>query len=396
MPVLLQTFQISLVLKKLVHRESSMAGAASAPQKSIDLTNYLADTSTVTTIKTLDQPFGGFTVTFPDQLNLSLQDTLYALIEPMDVIEIRATRSPQNYRGKPLPLIMRGFVSSVQRSETIGDDGSPQRQVVVRGIDSAKLFQINQVLFMFLQASGVDFLAKFDLQAQLGLDDAFEPVSSYMAKVVQYMNDRVEKLAAYGKQIVPKFKLVATVKQGQAWLGGLTGKNGPIWTFVENFADRPWNEVFIIDEEDAPTIYFRPAPYKDLNGAFVIDGAADPGSVDVKDVELISIDVMRSDARVANLYWCPPAGSTIETSGFMTSGQIANALPIDTRLPKRLFHPLRRADAGGRNELEAERGDRALKHATAQRTRAKQCSIPELDVAAGQAAPSNEPGCQPA
>ena len=333
MPVLLQTFQVSVVLKKLVHRENSMAGAASPPQTSIDLTNYLGDTSTVTTIKTLDQPEGGFTVSFPDQLNLSVQDTIYALIEPMDMIEIRATRSPQNYLGQKLPLIMRGFVSSVQRSETIGDDGSPQRQVVVRGIDSGKLFEINQVLFMFLQASGTDFIARFDLQAQLGLDDAFEPVSTYMAKVVDYMNARVAKLAAYGKQLVPQFKLVATVQQGQAWLGGLTGKNGPIWTFIEGFADRPWNEVFIIDEEDAPTIYFRPAPYKDLDGNFVIDGAVDPGSISVKDVELISIDVVRSDARVANLYWCPPAGATLETSAFMTSGTVANALPIDADYP---------------------------------------------------------------
>ena len=332
MPVLLQTFQLSVVLKKLVHRANSMAGAASAPQQQIDLTQYLGDSSAVTTIKTLDQPGGGFTVTFPDQLEVSLQDTIYALIEPMDMIEIRATRTPQSYSGKPLPLIMRGFVSSVQRSEAMSEDG-PQRQVIVRGIDSAKLAQINQVLFMFLQASGVDFIARFDLQAQLGLDAGFEPVSSYMAKVVAYLNDRVAKLAAYGKQMVPQFKLVATVKQGQAYIGGMTDKNGPIWNFIEGFADRPWNEVFIVEEEDAPTIYFRPAPYKDLDGNFVIDGATDPGSVEVKDLELISIDVIRSDARVANLYWCPPAGSTIDTSAFMTSGTIANALPIDTDYP---------------------------------------------------------------
>jgi hypothetical protein len=333
MPVLLQTMTVSIVLMKLVDRPNSMAGAIAAKQSQVDLTQYLGDTSTINTMKTLDQPGGGFTVTFPDQLNLTLQDSLYCLFEPMDMIEIRATRAPQNYRGQKLPLIMRGFVSSVQRVEAIGDDGSPQRQVVVRGIDSGKLWLIHQVNFMFLQSAGIDFLARFDLQAQLGLNAAFEPVSSYMTKLVDYMNVLVQKLSAYSNRMVPTFAITSTVTEGKAWIGGLSGKNGPLWSFVENFADRPWNEVFLVDEDAGPRLIFRPAPFKDLDGNFILADAVDPGSIEVTDLELISINLSRTDARVANLYWCPPASNTPETSGFITAGQIANALPLDTTYP---------------------------------------------------------------
>jgi hypothetical protein len=70
------------------------------------------------------------------------QDSLYALIEPMDMIEIRAARRPDKFAGTKLPLIMRGFVSSVRRSESMGEDGTPNRTIMIQGQDSGKLLQM--------------------------------------------------------------------------------------------------------------------------------------------------------------------------------------------------------------------------------------------------------------
>ena len=360
MTVLLQTFAFTVTLKKLVHRTDAQASAAApvkaqakpssplqvdiditVPSKSataakpdqIDLTRYMTENDSVKTVKSMNQPGGGFTITFADQLASEVQDTIYALIEPMDLIEFRASRHPENFAGQDLPLIMRAYVSSIQRDESIGDDGTPQRQIVVRGIDSGKIWQMNQVLFMYEQAVAKSFLLPLQLLAENGLDGGTLPVGDYMQKLVDYMNTKVEQLAAYGNQLIPKFVLKSTVMQGRAWIQSVGTKQGPIWTYAEAFADRPWNELFLLDEEDGPVLYFRPAAFKDLEGNYVIDGAVDPGSFDIAAVEILSMSVFRSDARVANFYWVEPDNGLLGSNGGVTATTIVNALPLDANYP---------------------------------------------------------------
>ena len=123
------------------------------------------------------------------------------------------------------------------------------------------------------------------------------------------MNDKVEKLAAYTSQAIPKFTLNSTVQQGQAVLQVTQNAEGPIWGYVEAFADRPWNEAFLVDEEDGPIFNFRVVPYKRLDtGALLFEDALDPGTIDVDALEVLSIDVNRSDSRVRQLLLgCRPA-----------------------------------------------------------------------------------------
>ncbi len=325
MPVILQTFAVTVTLRKLVNRTNSAAGAAAASQKSIDLTRYISENDSIRTVKSLSQSGGGFTISIADQLSAEIQDTIYALVEPMDMIEIRAAREPQAYAGQNLPLIMRGYVSAVQRSESIGGDGTPQRQVVVRGIDGGKFWQIHQVLYQFLQASSSDFLAPFDMLASLGLDGDLEPVGAYMQKLVTYINSKVQALAGFSNQVIPPFTLRCTVTEGQAWMQAVAEKQGSLWTYAEQFADRPWNELFLIDQEAGPVLVFRPVPYRDLSGSLIMPGAADPGTVTLDQVEVLSLDVNRSDARVANYFWVPPGSGTPDTGSFLTAAALANA-----------------------------------------------------------------------
>lgn len=362
MPVQLQTFGLTVTLKKLVRRTDAQASAAApaqveaqakpasplqvdiditVPSKSaaaakpdqIDLTRYLTENDSVKTVKSLNQPGGGLTITLADQLASEIEDTIYALIEPMDLIEIRASRHQEDFAGQDLPLIMRAYVSSIQRDESIGDDGTPQRQIVVRGIDSGKLWQIQEVLFEFLQSSGKAFLDPYGMQAAIGIDGGPLPVGQYMQKLVGYMNTKVEELAAYGHQLIPSFTLASTVTEGLAFLQASANKQGPLWGYVEGFADRPWNEAFLLDEEAGPVLHFRPAPYKDLNGNFIMDGAVDPGSFDIAAVEILSMTTVRSDARVGNFFWVPPGDGSLESNGSLTAASLANASPVDTDYP---------------------------------------------------------------
>jgi hypothetical protein len=334
MAVVLQTFQLSVTLRKLVQRKDSQAGAAAAGADEIDLTPLLADTDSVRTVKSLSQPGGGFTISIADQNQLDLNDTVYALIEPMDLVEIRASRAPQSYVDQKLPLIMRGFVSSVQRAESISDDGTPSRQVVVHGIDFGKLWQINQVLFQYLHASGAAFLDPFLLQAHLGIDGAPLEADVYMGKLVDFVNTKVKGLAAYSGKAIPAFTTRMVRPGGRAFVQAVSSKEGSIWGYVEAFCDRPWNEAFVIDEEAGPVFVFRPVPYKELStGKVFIPGAVDPGFVAIAAVDLLAIDVSRSDARVANFFWVPPTSGTLESGNALTAASLANATPLDLTYP---------------------------------------------------------------
>ncbi|WP_188965468.1 hypothetical protein [Neoroseomonas lacus] len=76
---------------------------------------------------TIDPPNAMLSVFEPGQPHPKTLDTISAMVEPMDMVEIRAAREPHLYAGKPLPLIMRGWVSTITRDESIAQDGTPQR-----------------------------------------------------------------------------------------------------------------------------------------------------------------------------------------------------------------------------------------------------------------------------
>jgi len=123
---------VQVRLVKLVQRQNGIAGQYEGGQREVDLTPYLGDGSAIRTKKGLREDAGGFSISFSDKLDPDTMDSIYALVEPMDLIEIRATRQPDLYIGQDLPLIMRGFVSSVRRPESMSNEGTPSRAVTRR------------------------------------------------------------------------------------------------------------------------------------------------------------------------------------------------------------------------------------------------------------------------
>ena len=79
----------------------------------IDLTTFLNLGSSVRTTKSVREPAGGFSITFADKAQESWGygelETVYGLIEPMDVIEIRMWGG-MGPRPLLLPIVMRGVV----------------------------------------------------------------------------------------------------------------------------------------------------------------------------------------------------------------------------------------------------------------------------------------------
>lgn len=328
-PVYRWTLTVTLI--KMVDRTEDGAARYLKSVRAIELADYLGDGGAVQTTKSLrGEAAGGFSISFGDQPDPETQDTLYSLIEPQDMVEIRAARSPDLYSGEDLPLIMRGFVSSIRRAESMGEDGTPRRGVVVSGHDFGKLWMIHAVWPELAIVVEQPMLTVFGLQAQTGLSVAVLDIEDFMGQfVTKVMNPKVEKMASFSSQQVKPFVLETSVKEGRLVPNVVSGWSGPYWSIVTAFADMPWNELFIRDEEDGPHFVFRPSPFKGLDGKLILPGAKDPGTVQLTDAEIVQWDVTRSDGRVANFFWTPPGSSSLDTNGLSVAGALVDGSALD-------------------------------------------------------------------
>jgi hypothetical protein len=337
MAVELFTPQVTVTLYKVVTRNSGISARASVAPRALDLTPYLGDAGAIRIVKNIRAPAGAFSLSIGDQVEPDVQDSLYTLIEAQDVVEIRGSRTPQAYSGGSLPVLMRGWVSKVSRNETMGQNGQPQRVVVITGQDSGKLLQIYQIMWEIAFIQDKLFLDLFNFQAITGLEATFQPVSQFMEQMItKVVNPKVDKLAPIQAGIFHDFSTAISVPT-TGWVSPTLagGYNGSIWGQMRQFADMPWNELFIQDLDAGPQLVFRPTPfYDDVGaGALIMAGAADPGTVAVDAAALVSINVARSDERVANFFPVPPGNGSFETSAFLSAAQLYNHQLIDLDYP---------------------------------------------------------------
>lgn len=322
---------VSVKLLKLIARKDGVASRYAAAERDVDLTPYLGDTGVVRTLKSIYEPAGGFSVSFHDIVDQQSSDTLYALIEPMDMIEIRMARHQEDYAGQQFPLVMRGFVSTIQRVETMSQDGTPQRLVIVQGQDFGKLWKISQVWFEIAVRTELPMLTQFQLQAALGLEPRLMGIADFMTTLTTgVINPKIDKLAAFANRQIKQFQVDATVTEGQIIPQQMAGYQGDLWGLATEYADRPWNELFAdYDEDENPLLVFRPTPFKDISGNLIMPGASDPGSIAMDIDAVVNLDVMRTDARVANFFWSPPGGLTLDTSFNLNVASLQSGAQLD-------------------------------------------------------------------
>lgn len=301
---------LSVTLTKVIKYRNGQAGRYTAANNTIDLTKFLgSEGAGVSTTKDVRQPCGSFSITFPDKLDQKTQDTLYAAISPMDYIEIRMARSSQNYSTGSLPIVMRGFVSSVKRKQEMGDDGKPRRFVTVTGMDFGKLLGMIQIFYEQNYGLGQNLLTVFRLFANSGVGGSAIPASNFLQSILDniinpYLDTFYQKSALAGTTQNP-FQIrsaASAVKEGVIQPYSFQSYEGDLWGLLKGFSDLNWNEMFVQDREDGPYLVYRPLPFKDINGNF-IGGAADPGSTVITPADIKTIDLERSDKGVANYFW---------------------------------------------------------------------------------------------
>lgn len=315
------TPQLSVHLYKTISRDTvdgrwAVSGRYAGKDPFIDLTPFLGSGSAVRTSKSVREPAGAFSLTFSDQANVAWGDgsleSVYNLIEPMDLVEIRMWGG-LGQRPERLPIVMRGFVSQIQRQRTMGEDGRPQRAVVVSGQDYGKIWQTYQILYLPAYAEGLPLLTVFKLFELLGVDiDSSMPAPEFVRQlVVEVINKHMEnfmpegtampRTLTLGDGIAVKYGVVSNSYQNQ---------QGAVYDLLKFHGDVGiWNELYTEDREDGVHVVYRPIPAFLLSlpdgreSAKIQDDAPTPPFGVIQDNKIKSMLTTRSDANVANFFW---------------------------------------------------------------------------------------------
>lgn len=320
------TPRISVHLYKTISRETidgqkSVSTRYKGKDAFIDLTNMLGEGSAVRTTKSVREPAGAFSITFADKplatgpggvvlpMGSSLE-SIYGLVEPMDVVEIRMWNGV-GPRPAKLPIKMRGFVSDVQREQTMGDDGRPIRQVVVTGQDYGKIWQTYQVIYLAAYSEGKDMLTSYALNELFGFGavNAMSAPEFIRRAVQKIINPQIKGFMPENSPMPKQLETgdSISVKHGMVNMS-YQEMQGSIYDILRFHGDvGVWNELYTEDREDGVHVVYRSIPALLLSpkdgSRKIMEDAPDPVYVGIHDSAITSISVTRTDATVANFFW---------------------------------------------------------------------------------------------
>lgn len=340
-----------------IFRTEQQAQADYLPQE-LDITPYIGEGGSVTTAKDLYNPKGRWEVVIPDKpwgkaagsgsgQSSFIVDTIYGLIAPMNVVEIRMARDAFKYSNR-LPVIMRGFVRDVMREEAMGEDGQPARFVRLSGDDYGCIGEIVK-LHQWYGSSG-QYLNPILRLNELAVDKAKLPAAKYIETLLEELWNKqlFQMMAETGNGKVEQVQFDGDqVKNGVVSTAQIATNNGTAWKLMMDKADTPWNELFIedrdieIDGEEGPFLVYRPTPYADItknldpnlsNNEFIENTGQkiDPNKVRIvwadegeasEFVMVRSANYRRHDREVYNIFWV-----TGETLKFAADKQMATAI----------------------------------------------------------------------
>lgn len=314
--------QCQVLLHKVVGR-SAVSGAVpvserfSATQRTtIDLTPFLSEQGGIHTSKSVADPAGAFSLTLVDKplVKDGGLESLYGLVEPQDMVEIRIAREPHLYKGKKLPIVMRGFVSNVSRVEVMTQDGRPSRQVVITGLDFGKIWQIIQLKYWTDYAVGERFISGFPLFEKYGVGFetgmlAAEFLQQVIDKIINpFMADFMPSVSGMPQQMTTEI----STPPASVSVSGAQHQDGTICNLLHTFLDvGAFNELYIEDREDSIVVVYRPNPFKDValastvepGGTYIQNQAFLPVHVPVTSADMTQISLYRSDQNAANWFW---------------------------------------------------------------------------------------------
>lgn len=285
----------------------------------INLHPLLGEMGGVRTTKSVRQPAGGFTITLADKMQPLVMDSVYAMVEPMDLVEIRFCHDPSDASyakpGKEFnpPVVMRGFVTNVTRDEVMGGDGRPSRRVVITGQDYGKLWQIFQIYYLQNFAMGEIYLSEYKFLEKYGRDagfDTMQPVGDFLPALIKNVLNPYLKRLTWADGDAKLYGMVRSFSYKVSAEGSISPfvlsnfENVSLYQMLTTLTDvGAFNEIYTEDTEDAVNVVLRPVPFKSLTTGKYIQDKASAENVVIKDVDIQAINATRSDSGVANWFW---------------------------------------------------------------------------------------------
>ncbi|EJG5414276.1 hypothetical protein NAD41_000877 [Salmonella enterica] len=315
------TPRISVRLYKSIMRTTSDEGLSvseryAGKEAFIDLTPFLGDGSSVTTTKGVRQPAGAFSITFADRPNVAGSsmgpavldaslETIYGLVEPMDIVEIRMWGG-EGRCPNPMPIKMRGFVSSITRRRTMAANGQPQRTVVISGQDYGKVLQTYQILFLPGYVGTSPLLTGYNMYELFGDQQrntitAADFLKVMIEKVINPMlNTLIPPNSPMPRQITPDVQGVEGMLNNS-----YSNTEGSVLDLLNQHLDIGiWNELFIEDREDGVYLVLRPVPAYDLQTGNSTQPLQVPAVIGtIPDNDIVQLEQSRDDENVYNFYW---------------------------------------------------------------------------------------------
>lgn len=311
------------ISRETIDGQSAVSSRYQSKDDYIDLTPFLNPGSSVRTSKSVREPAGGFSITFADKAQESFGsatgfsveselESVYGLVEPMDVVEIRMWNgmgpAPADY-----PIIMRGFVSDVQRPQVMSESGQPQRTVVISGQDYGKIWQTFQVNYLSSYAEGKALLTTYSLSEIFGIKAVNSLPAGEFVRVMldKVINPHIDKFMPPYTPMPRKIQTGDSISVKHGTVNqSFQNQQGSIYDILKFHGDVGiWNELYTEDREDGVHCVYRAIPALHLTkpeGAKtrkIQDDAPDPIYCEIADSYVRSISVARTDANVANFYW---------------------------------------------------------------------------------------------
>ena len=323
----------------------------------VDITPALGDNSVVTATKSTRLEMGSFTLRYADQplVNLvtgSIFDTIYALMQPMDMIEIRMCHSPTDMLGPGLPpLIMRGLVSKITRSEAI-PGGRPQRWLNVIGHDMMKIMHILSLRPYYGLPADSDYNLSFPNESvwHPGMSLRNTNAAAYLNNVVDFnVNPYMAGITALGDTTGEWANwTVSTNVLGQTNATLIEGpeSGGSLYALSKQVLDVGiFNELYTDDTEMGTVLVNRPIPFKTpvagANGGTFIQTGAYAATMDIPSVDILSLTMERSDEDAANYFWPDLDRNTWQSFNTQTDVAVLDLAALDRTMsintPKSIY-----------------------------------------------------------
>jgi len=281
----------------------------------IDLTNFVEQ---IDVRKGLFDPAGEWEISlvpFQNKKGLSW----YYTVSPMDYIEISFSR----ISTEPLEVVMRGFVDSVNLKTSVDSEGRPSRSYVITGRDFGKMMDITRIYWLKEISPDLPLLALPGwqrLKERYGWQMNGKPVE-LIEDLLGIVQSQIDLLKNNCKGI-PQIKFLGSDGiLGDINQFSMTQEDGSIWEFMQYLNNSPWNELYIMDYDDAPYLVFRKTPWKNTRNQLIQGDDSTykqtmAKTLSLEKSDLLSVDISRSDAEVKNYFFTFPVA-------YLATGQTA-------------------------------------------------------------------------